>query len=57
MFLRHEGFLGVIGALMSNETLVPHDLKIQQFVDNGPSRGDSNDKASIYMTEFYLSTL
>ncbi|KAL5728908.1 pantothenate kinase [Ranunculus cassubicifolius] len=60
MFLRHEGFLGAIGSLMSNKTFGHRDLKTQHSVEHGSSsdpcvneklhgspQGDLNDKASI----------
>ncbi|KAF9590238.1 hypothetical protein IFM89_032016 [Coptis chinensis] len=60
MFLRHEGFLGALGAFMSYEKHGLDDLMAHQFVErfpmgapseggkiHGPSPGNLSDKASI----------
>ncbi|KAF3642273.1 Pantothenate kinase 2 [Capsicum annuum] len=60
MFLRHEGFLGALGAFMSYETHGLDDLLVHQLVErfpmgapyiggnvHGPPLGDLNEKASI----------
>lgn len=64
MFLRHEGFLGALGAFMSYEKHGLDDLMVHQLVErfpmgapyiggriHGPPLGDLNEKASIH-TEF-----
>ena len=64
MFLRHEGFLGALGAFMSYENHGLDDLMVHQLVErfpmgapyiggriHGPPLGDLNEKASI-RTEF-----
>lgn len=66
MFLRHEGFLGALGAFMSNEKHGLDDLMVHQLVErfpmgapyiggkiHGPPLGDLNEKA-IIITFFYL---
>lgn len=60
MFLRHEGFLGSLGAFMSYEKHGLDDLMVHQLVErfpmgapytggkiHGPPLGDLNEKASI----------
>lgn len=60
MFLRHEGFLGALGAFMSYEKHGLDDLMVHQLVErfpmgapytggkiHGPPLGDLNEKASI----------
>lgn len=60
MFLRHEGFLGALGAFMSYEKLGLDDLMVHQLVErfpmgapytggkiHGPPLGNLNEKASI----------
>jgi hypothetical protein len=60
MFLRHEGFLGALGAFMSYETHGLDVLMAHQLVErfpmgapytggkiHGPPLGDLNEKASI----------
>ncbi|KAL7138994.1 hypothetical protein ABFS83_09G020600 [Erythranthe nasuta] len=64
MFLRHEGFLGAIGAFMSYEKHGLDDLMVHQFVErfpmgapyiggsvHGPPLGDLNEKIS-WMEKF-----
>ncbi|KAJ4973426.1 hypothetical protein NE237_006600 [Protea cynaroides] len=64
MFLRHEGFLGALGAFMSNEKHGLDDLMAHQFVErfpvgvpyvggkiHGPPLGDLNEKIS-WMEKF-----
>jgi hypothetical protein len=59
MFLRHEGFLGALGAFMSYEKHGLDDLMVHQLVErfpmgapytggkiHGPPLGDLNEKAS-----------
>ena len=59
MFLRHEGFLGSLGAFMSHEKHGLDDLMVHQLVErfpmgapytggkiHGPPLGDLNEKAS-----------
>ncbi|KAL3642361.1 Pantothenate kinase 2, mitochondrial [Castilleja foliolosa] len=66
MFLRHEGFLGAIGAFMSYEKHGLDDLMVHQFVErfpmgapyiggnvHGPPLGDLNEKIS-WMEKFVL---
>lgn len=66
MFLRHEGFLGVLGAFMSYEKHGLDDLMAHQFVErfpmgapyvggeiHGPPLGDLNEKIS-WMEKFVL---
>lgn len=58
MFLRHEGFLGAVGAFMSYEKHGLDDLRVHQLVErfpmgapyvggkiHGPPLGDLNEKA------------
>lgn len=60
MFLRHEGFLGALGAFMSYEKHGLDDLKAHHLVErfpmgapyiggnvHGPPLGDLNEKASL----------
>ncbi|CDP12422.1 unnamed protein product [Coffea canephora] len=60
MFLRHEGFLGALGAFMSYEKHGLDDLMVHQLVErfpmgapyiggnvHGPPLGDLNEKASV----------
>ena len=60
MFLRHEGFLGAIGAFMSYEKHGLDDLMTHQFVErfpmgapyvggkiHGPPLGDLNEKVRL----------
>lgn len=60
MFLRHEGFLGALGAFMSYEKHGLDDLMVHHLVErfpmgapytggkiHGPPLGDLNEKASI----------
>lgn len=50
MFLRHEGFLGALGAFMSYEKHGLDDLMVHQLVERFPSAsyvGDLNEKASL----------
>ena len=60
MFLRHEGFLGALGAFMSYEKHGLDDLMVHQLVErfpmgapytggkiHGPPLSDLNEKASI----------
>lgn len=60
MFLRHEGFLGALGAFMSYEKHGLDDLMVHQLVErfpmgapytggkiHGPPLGDLNEKVSI----------
>ncbi|KAL1070127.1 hypothetical protein V6Z11_D11G001200 [Gossypium hirsutum] len=69
MFLRHEGFLGALGAFMSYEKLGLDDLMVHQLVErfpmgapytggkiHGPPLGNLNEKASIisWMEKFVL---
>ncbi|KAL6318527.1 hypothetical protein AAG906_000605 [Vitis piasezkii] len=64
MFLRHEGFLGALGAFMSNEKHGLDDLMVHQLVErfpmgapyiggriHGPPLGDLNEKIS-WMEKF-----
>ncbi|XP_057952795.1 pantothenate kinase 2-like [Malania oleifera] len=66
MFLRHEGFLGALGAFMSYEKHGLDDLMVHQFVErfpmgapcvggkiHGPPLGDLNEKIS-WMEKFVL---
>ncbi|OMO67679.1 hypothetical protein COLO4_30050 [Corchorus olitorius] len=66
MFLRHEGFLGALGAFMSNEKHGLDDLMVHQLVErfpmgapytggkiHGPPLGDLNEKIS-WMEKFVL---
>ncbi|CAN1246369.1 Pantothenate kinase 2 [Linum grandiflorum] len=69
MFLRHEGFLGALGAFMSYEKHGLDDLMVHQLVErfpmgapytggkiHGPPLGDLNEKASAisWMEKFVL---
>lgn len=60
MFLRHEGFLGALGAFMSYERHGLDDLMVHQFVErfpmgapyiggnvHGPPLGDLNEKVGL----------
>lgn len=62
MFLRHEGFLGALGAFMSYEKHGLDDLMVHQLVErfpmgapylggniHGPPLGDLNEKASTFV--------
>ncbi|GLT83793.1 hypothetical protein SLE2022_020640 [Rubroshorea leprosula] len=66
MFLRHEGFLGALGAFMSYEKHGLDDLRVHQLVErfpmgapytggkiHGPPLGDLNEKIS-WMEKFVL---
>lgn len=61
MFLRHEGFLGALGAFMSYEKHGLDDLMVHQLVErfpmgapytggkiHGPPLGDLNEKVMYY---------
>ncbi|KAF8378279.1 hypothetical protein HHK36_029618 [Tetracentron sinense] len=65
MFLRHEGFLGALGAFMSDEKHGLDDLMAHQLVErfpmgapymggkiHGPPLGDLNEKANPHMVAF-----
>ncbi|KAG0493471.1 hypothetical protein HPP92_004465 [Vanilla planifolia] len=67
MFLRHEGFLGALGAFMSYEKHGFDDLMVHQLVErfpmgapcvggkiNGPPLGDLNEKAGVL---FFFSVI
>lgn len=67
MFLRHEGFLGALGAFMSYEKHGLDDLRSHQLVErfpmgapyvggniHGPPLGNLNEKAFIFLS-FYFS--
>lgn len=64
MFLRHEGFLGALGAFMSYEKHGLDDLMVHQLVErfpmgapytggniHGPPLADLNEKASLVRTD------
>lgn len=70
MFLRHEGFLGAIGAFMSYEKHGLDDLMAHQFVErfpmgapyvggkmHGPPLGDLNEKARLPHPYFYVGEI
>lgn len=70
MFLRHEGFLGALGAFMSNEKHGLDDLMVHQLVErfpmgapyiggkiHGPPLGDLNEKAIIITFFIYYLQL
>ena len=67
MFLRHEGFLGALGAFMSYEKHGLDDLMVHQLVErfpmgapytggkiHGPPLGDLNEKASDRNSKFLI---
>lgn len=67
MFLRHEGFLGALGAFMSYEKHGLDDLMVHQLVErfpmgapytggkiHGPPLGDLNEKASTNLLIYAL---
>ncbi|RVW53134.1 Pantothenate kinase 2 [Vitis vinifera] len=67
MFLRHEGFLGALGAFMSYEKHGLDDLMVHQLVErfpmgapyiggriHGPPLGDLNEKAIFHASKFTL---
>lgn len=66
MFLRHEGFLGALGAFMSYEKHGLDDLMVHQFVErfpmgapyiggdiHGPPLGDLNEKVRLLHSHYY----
>lgn len=72
MFLRHEGFLGALGAFMSYEKHGLDDLMVHHLVErfpmgapyiggriHGPPLGDLNEKASmsLQLVKSYLGSL
>lgn len=66
MFLRHEGFLGALGAFLSYEKHGLDDLMVHQFVErfpmgapyiggnvHGPPLGDLNEKVGFQHSRAY----
>lgn len=54
MFLRHEGFLGALGAFMSNNKHGLEDLMVHQLIEKFPmgALGNFNEKASLNLPNY-----